>query len=355
MNAFHLAPSLVRARGRGHICCLYRPCHGLQSPLLTKVGSFLPTTRASSSSNFDDDSPEEFERKWTLLYHRNPSKNTSVRALFGMSTFNLLYWTWYVVDFTPAINASAQTKAAMGQIDKQTLELLLVDPTMGYVGLGVSSVIWLGAFFYSKQLVSAIWASQTTAVEGEEILLAVSTLKFPFLTQPKVLRKVVYDPESNNFDGAGEEVQFTESEIKSTASIFAPGELALSEEKKKHDAIVRFNGDFSRLRGFVALKKEDENEKDGLLASVLRQKYLIDISSADEVMPNASPILMRSLVFQDYPLAVGNNGSKKSRNAPGSVLKKRKNGRQRPVSQLEMARGTLNEAIKRREDFDKRT
>lgn len=260
-----------------------------------------------------------------------------------------------MVDFTPAINASAQTKAAMGQIDKQTLELLLVDPTMGYVGLGVSSVIWLGAFFYSKQLVSAIWASQTTAVEGEEILLAVSTLKFPFLTQPKVLRKVVYDPESNNFDGAGEEVQFTESEIKSTASIFAPGELALSEEKKKHDAIVRFNGDFSRLRGFVALKKEDENEKDGLLASVLRQKYLIDISSADEVMPNASPILMRSLVFQDYPLAVGNNGSKKSRNAPGSVLKKRKNGRQRPVSQLEMTRGTLNEAIKRREDFDKRT
>jgi hypothetical protein len=37
------------------------------------------------------------------------------------------------------------------------------------------------------------------------------------------------------------------------------------------------------------------------------------------------------------------------------VLKKRKNGRQRPVSQLEMTRGTLNEAIKRREDFDKRT
>jgi hypothetical protein len=355
MNAFHVASSLVRARPRGHICCFYRPRHGPQSPLLTKVGTFLPTTRASSSSNFDDDLPEEVERKWTLLYHRSPSRNSPPRALFGMSTFNLLYWTWYVVDFTPAINGSAQTKAAMGQIDKQTLELLLVDPTMGYVGLGVSSVIWLGAFLYSKQLVSAIWASHTTAVEGEEILLAVATLKLPFLTQPKVLRKVVYDPESNNFDGAGEAVLFTESDITSTASIFAPGELALSEEKKKHDAIVRFGGDFSRLRGFVALKKEEENEKDGPLASLLQQKYLIDISSADEVMPNASPILMHSLVTQDYPLASGNNGSKKSRNNLGSAVIKRKTGRQRPVSQLEMARGTLKEAIKRKQDFDKRT
>ncbi|KAL3761668.1 hypothetical protein ACHAW5_002648 [Stephanodiscus triporus] len=281
-----------------------------------------------------------------------------------MSTFNLLYWTWYVVDFTPAINASAEKKAAIGQIDKQTLELLLVDPTMGYLGLGVSSIIWLGVYLYSKQLVSAIWASQTTAGEGEEILLAVSTLKLPFLTQPKVLRKVVYDPETNNFDGEGEAVQFTESEIRSTANIYAPGELALSEDRKKHDAIVRFDGDFSRLRGFVALKKEDENENDGLLASLLQQKYLIDISSADEVMPNASPLLMRSLVMQDYPLTSGNkgeySGAMKSRNTPGSVAIRRKMGRrstekQRPVSQLEMVRGILNESVKRKQETGKRT
>jgi hypothetical protein len=281
-----------------------------------------------------------------------------------MASFNLCYWSWYVFDFTPAINGSAQAKAAMGQINQQTLELLLVDPTMGYVGLGVSSIIWLGAFVYSKQLVSAIWASHTTADEGDDLLLAVSTLKLPFLTEPKILRKVVYDPERNNFDGSGETVQFTESEIKSTANIFAPGDLALSEDKKKHDAIVRFDGDFSKLRGFVALKKEGENEEGGQLGSLLKQKYLMEISSADEVMPNASPILMRSLVTLDYPLRSVNKGehygAKKSINIPGSVLMKRKTGRQRtdnqrPISQLEMARGTLNEAIKRKQVSSKRT
>ncbi|KAL3823390.1 hypothetical protein ACHAXA_008885 [Cyclostephanos tholiformis] len=246
----------------------------------------------------------------------------------------------------------------MGQINQQTLELLLVDPTMGYVGLGVSSIIWIGAFFYSKQLVSAIWASETTAGEGEEISFAVSTLKLPFLTQPKVLRKVIYNPESNDFDGSGEKVKFIESEIKSTANIFAPGDLALSEDKKKHDAIVRFDGDFSRLRGFVALKEEGENDNGGPLASLLRQKYLMEISSADEVMPNASPFLMRSLVNKDYPLRSVNEdkhfGAKKSINTTGRMLVKKKTGRQstdnqRPISQLEMARGTLNEAIKRKQ------
>lgn len=356
MSVFHLASSLGARR--------LRLRHSTPSPLLNKFGVFLPTARASFSSKFDDCSPEDDDRKWTLLYHRNPSRNTSPRALFGMSSFNLCYWSWYVFDFTPAINGSAQAKAAMGQINQQTLELLLVDPTMGYVGLGVSSIIWMGAFIYTKQLVSAIWGSNTNAVEGEEILLAVSTLKLPFLTQPKVLRKVVYDPESNNFDGSEETVQFTESEIKSTVNIFGPGDLVLSEERKKHDAIVRFDGDFSKLRGFVALKKDGENEEGGPLASLLKQKYLMEISTADEVMPNASPFLMRSLVTPDYPLRSANKGedygAKKSMNIPGSALVKRKAERQsmkkqRPISQLEMARGTLDEAIKRKQEASKRT
>jgi len=56
------------------------------------------------------------------------------RGLFGVSTFFQIYWTWYVVDFTPAINKSAQVKYAAGQISQETLELLLIDDMMGYVG-----------------------------------------------------------------------------------------------------------------------------------------------------------------------------------------------------------------------------
>lgn len=253
-----------------------------------------------------------------------------------------------MVDFTPSINASAQSKAVMGQIDKQTLDLLLVDPTMGYVGLGVSVTIWLGAFFYSRQLVSAIWGSQITSDEGDDdVLLAVSTLKFPFLTQPTILRKLVYDPETNHFDGGAEAVKFTNTEVLSTANIYLTGELVLSEDKKKQDAIVKFDGDFSRLRGFVALKKEDYNRKSGPLASVLQQKYLIEISSADEMMPGANSFLMRALVMNNYPLENGSkeerHGSTKSRITAGRVGMKRKTGRnstekQRPISQLEMDR-----------------
>ena len=56
------------------------------------------------------------------------------RGLFFVSTFFQIYWTWYVVDFTPAINKSAQVKYAAGQISQETLELLLIDDMMGYVG-----------------------------------------------------------------------------------------------------------------------------------------------------------------------------------------------------------------------------
>jgi hypothetical protein len=341
----------------------------------------ITATRTFSSYKFEDSiSPsslidERSERKWTLLYHRNPSRSTSPRALFGMSTFNLLYWTWYVIDFTPAINHAAQVKAELGQIDTQTLALLLVDPTMGYVGLGVSMTIWLGAYYYSKQLVSAIWGThhhttttnaaittnntsaanndddENEELEEKDILLAVSTLKLPFLLQPKVLRKLVYNPETNNYDGGAEVVQFTESEIMSTsASLYSPGQLVLSEEQKKQDVIVKFDGDFSRLRGFVALKKCNDDDSDdnnrGPLASVLQQKYLVDINSADEIMPNASPFLMRALVLSDYPLDNSSTGGENydASSKKSSVTKKRKTGRQsssekqRPISQLEMDR-----------------
>ena len=377
MSALYYSTSRFGSRRLGYSIS-YNSLSSVRALLLPKTTTTsTATTRTFSSYKFEDStSPsslidERSERKWTLLYHRNPSRSTSPRALFGMSTFNLLYWTWYVIDFTPAINTAAQIKAAMGQIDTQTLELLLVDPIMGYVGLGVSMTIWLGAYYYSKQLVSAIWGTHrhtttinaaittnnTTAAnndddgdEKEEILLAVSTLKLPFLLQPKILRKLVYNPETNNYDGGVEVVQFTESEIMSTgANLYSPGQLVLSEEQKRQDAIVKFDGDFSRLRGFVALKKshDDDSENNrGPLASVLEQKYLVDINSADEVMPNASPFLMRALVLSDYPLDNSSTGGENydASSKKSSVTKKRKTGRQsssekqRPISQLEMDR-----------------
>jgi len=310
------------------------------------------------------------ERKWKLLYHRDPSRSKSPRALLGVSTFNMVYWTWYCADFTPAINSSAHEKAALGQIGPETLDLLLVDPTMGYVGLGISTVIWLGAFVYTRQLVSAIWGSQPTSSSagGEEIMLAVSTLKFPFLNQLKILGRTVYDPENNDFGGK-ENIVFTESELRSepTLETFAPGELALSEDNRKHDAVVRFDGEFGRLRGHIALKKEDGGgETNGLVASLLQSKYLLDIHSEEEVMRDASPTLLHSLVIRDDTLAGGWRGqgrhddSEETGSADHGVVKERKTTsrpiaeRRRHVTQLEMARGTRNKSIRGQKGHQKK-
>ena len=157
------AATTLGARCRGHIDGCYRLHQSIQSSFVTQVGTTMLNRRTnSSSSKFEQDD----ERKWTLLYHRNTSRSTYPRALFGLSTFNFSYWTWYVADFTPSLNASAaHEEIALGQIDPATLEMMLIDPNMGYVGLGIGSMIWLGAFFYAKQLVSAIWAPKHTTDE----------------------------------------------------------------------------------------------------------------------------------------------------------------------------------------------
>ena len=88
----------------------------------------------NKSNEVDNNTTDDDERTWKLLYHRSPNRLTMPRGLFGVSTFFQIYWTWYVVDFTPAINKSAQVKYAAGQISQETLELLLIDDMMGYVG-----------------------------------------------------------------------------------------------------------------------------------------------------------------------------------------------------------------------------
>ena len=245
--------------------------------------------------------------------------------MVGISTSNFLYWTWYVADFTPSVNASAQAKAALGQIDADTLHLLLIDPKMGYVGLGVSIAIWSGAWMYTRQLISAIW-------KGSDGNLAISGLQLPFLTEPKVLAKTVYDPTTNNtFSDGVEHIQFTEAELKTESSniaFYRHGDLSLSGEKDTNDILVKYEGDFSRKVGHLALKlnatdnsssssssssQDEESDETSISSSAFsnlsKQKYLLDIGSSEEIMPNASRHLLSSLVIRDHHLMIG--GKKK--------------------------------------------
>ena len=273
-------------------------------PSVSYATTLLPSARTYSSSPKLQQT--DGERKWTLLYNRNPSRTTVPRAMLGVTTFNLTYWFWYNLDFIPSINASAHHKFELGQIDADILDKLLIEPALGYMGMGISSLIWLGAYLYTKQLVSAIWASKETALHGDGACqLAVSTLKLPLLTRPKILAKTVYDPESNHFGNAGE-IVFTDSELKSESSVefYEPRDLALSEKTRRNDVITKYDGEFSKLNGHISLKKTEEGNKEdgGPLSSVLKQKYLLDVASEDEFMPNSNPILLHSLVLEDYHL-----------------------------------------------------
>eukprot|EP00986_Skeletonema_menzelii_P013180 scaffold7526_cov120-Skeletonema_menzelii.AAC.1 len=264
---------------------------------------------------------------YTLLYHRSPSRSTPPRAMLGISSFNLSYWTWYVADFTPSVNAAAQAKAALGQIDAETLNILLIDPKMGYVGLGVSLAIWGGAFMYVKQLISAIW-------KGSDGSIAISGLRLPLLTEPKVLKRTVYDPNSNIFDGV-ENIQFTQSELESENVAFYShhGDLSISGEKDTNDLLVKFDGDFSKKVGHLAIKVNDEGDDNSIgengsdtssaLSHLSKQKYLLDIGSGDEIMPNASPHLLKAMVIKDHHLMTG--GNKKTQQHRNGLKESRRN------------------------------
>lgn len=256
-----------------------------------------PSARSFSSSSDQEDSPSTYKRKWTLLYHRSPNRSTYPRAMLGFSSLNAIYWPWYVFDFTPAVNASAQTRFELGQIDAETLDLLSMDTSIGYVGLGMAMLFWCGAVAYPTHLISAIWKLDDTEAEVDENeqSLAISTHKLPFINEPSVLDKAVFDPEDNQFKGK-HRVAFTEAELEADSNIkfFSPGDVSIRGDKESHDIIVKFDGDFGKKHGHLALQKGD--------GSSMMQNYLLDIGSEDEVMEGANPHLLRGLLFHEYKI-----------------------------------------------------
>ncbi|KAL3805010.1 hypothetical protein HJC23_003238 [Cyclotella cryptica] len=266
------------------------------------VAKLISTRSFSSSSKSSVNSQDSAEDvKWSLLYHRS-NRATYPRATLTFSTFNLFYWLWYTFDFTPAVNASAHEKAALGQIDAETLELLLVDNSMGYVGLGVALVIWGGSVWYPKRLITAIWKSEDDDENNHRI--AISTLKMPFVTESNVLKKM------KSFNGV-ENTIFTETELRSDSNIqfFNAGEIGIVGEKETNDILVNLDGELGRKRGHLALQAIDaKNETSsatssaGPLSLLTKKNYLLDIGSEDEIMVGANSHLLRAFLFNDFQL-----------------------------------------------------
>ena len=204
---------------------------------------------------------------------------------------------WYTFDFTPSVNAAAYEKAALNQIDAESLELLLVDGTIGYVGLGLALVIWGGSVWYPKHLVSAIWKSDDN--------LAISTLSMPFIKSPSIL--------------GGEHSKFTEEQMKLEPGIefFKTGEISVTGEREKNELLVKLDGDLGKKRGHLALQLRDPNAEqesgNNLLTLFTSKNYLLDIGSEDEIVDDANADLLRVLLHDDLGVKQNTNNSRSRR------------------------------------------
>jgi len=110
----------------------------------------------------------------TLLYKANSSKARFPRGLFGFSIIHSGYWSWYVLDFTPALKTAA--------VDPST-----IDSTVGYFGLGLSIFMSIGSMVYPKSLVSEI------SINEANRSLQVKTFTLPFVTPSKPVEYQVGD------------------------------------------------------------------------------------------------------------------------------------------------------------------
>ena len=253
----------------------------------------------SSSSDSDRNPPVNTasDCEWYLLYERSASRLSYPRATLAFSSFNALYWMWYTFDFTPSVNAAAYEKAALNQIDAETLELLLVDSSMGYVGLGLALVIWGGSVWYPKHLVSAIWKS------GDN--LAVSTLSMPFVKAPSIL--------------GGENSKFTAEQLKLEPGIqfYKAGEISITGEREKNELLVKLDGDLGKKRGHLALQLRDPNAEqesgNNPLTLVTNKNYLLDIGSQDEIVEGANADLLSVLLHDDLGEKQSENNNSRRR------------------------------------------
>ncbi|KAL3793924.1 hypothetical protein ACHAWO_002304 [Cyclotella atomus] len=241
------------------------------------------------------------DQSYSLLYARSPARSFYPRTTLAFSSFNTLYWLWYTFDFTPSVNASAYEKASLQQIDLETLDLLLVDTTMGYVGLGMALVIWGGSIWYPKHLVSAIWKS-----EGDDGGLAVSTLSLPFVQVPSIL--------------GGTNTEFSKEQLQSESSVkfFNRGEIGVVGDRDTNEILIKLDGDLGKKRGHLALQVIDPTASDpdtetGPFSVLNKKNYLLDIESEEEIVEGAKDVLLKALLFRAF-----------ERNDPSTVGKRQR-------------------------------
>lgn len=109
-----------------------------------------------------------------VLYKANSAKAVFPRSLLAFTTMHTGYWSWYLLDFMPALKESALDPAS-------------VDFTVGYLGLGLSVFMSFGSMLYPKSLVSEISRNDSDGT------LEVKTFTLPFVLTSKSTKYQIGD------------------------------------------------------------------------------------------------------------------------------------------------------------------
>ena len=197
---------------------------GLEKRLFSSVSDEEKCTNESETKKIDASkkSSSTSTSTSTLLYKAVPSKAHFPRGLLAFTTIHTSYWTWYLVDFTPALKAAA--------VDPST-----VDSTVAYLGLGLSIFMSIGSILYPTSLLSELSLSKkdkdkddekgttTGAGAGADHVVEIKTYSLPFVQPSR------------------------------SSTEYKLGELVVDSPNDVTKILTDYNGDFSKFPGHLAL------------------------------------------------------------------------------------------------------
>ena len=233
MGLLRFAAASARCRGACSSLSTWLPLQDAPCRLFTSKSDEEPA-RKNEGNNEESSSPQT--QLGELLYARAQNRAMVPRGLLAMTTLHTSYWLWYVLDFTPSLNAAAAKKNELiAAASDGAVAFSGVDSTVGYLGLGMAIMMSLGSAAFPKYLISEIREENSGA-------LRVGVHSLPFCIPQTGSQATVYPPAGVTIDSTAD-----------ADAIFAKN-----------------NGDLTKSRGFLALR-----------ATGKRVNFLLNISAED--------------------------------------------------------------------------
>lgn len=234
MGLLRFAAVSARSRGACSSISTWPPLQDAPWRLFTSKSDEEPARKNEGDNEESSSSPPP--QLGELLYSRSPNRAMVPRGLLSMTTLHTSYWLWYVLDFTPSLNAAAAKKNELiAAASDGAVAFSGVDTTVGYLGLGMAIMMSLGSAAFPKYLISEIREENNGA-------LRVGVHSLPFCIPQTGSQATVYPPAGVTIDSTAD-----------ADAIFAKN-----------------NGDLTKSRGFLALR-----------ATGKRVNFLLNISAED--------------------------------------------------------------------------